>query len=77
MKPTGQIVIVGAGVFGLTTALQLAREGHKNIIVLDRHTPPVSAMPICRKMLIIARFPMDQVATSLVSSGLTMPTETT
>lgn len=77
MKPTGQIVIIGAGVFGLTTALQLAKEGHKHITVLDRHTPPVSAMPICCKILMISRFPMGQVAISLASFGLTMPTETT
>ena len=35
------IVIVGAGVFGLTTALDLRRRGYKNITVLDRMTPPV------------------------------------
>jgi sarcosine oxidase/L-pipecolate oxidase len=46
MNPFGQIVIVGAGVFGLTTALQLAREGHEHIVVLDRNAPPVSATPV-------------------------------
>lgn len=36
-----KIVIVGAGVFGLSTAKQLALEGHHDVLVLDRHTPPV------------------------------------
>ncbi|KAL1964461.1 hypothetical protein VTN77DRAFT_6887 [Rasamsonia byssochlamydoides] len=35
------IVIVGAGVFGLTTALELRQRGYKNITVLDRMMPPV------------------------------------
>ncbi|KAJ4141698.1 hypothetical protein NW768_000914 [Fusarium equiseti] len=35
------IVIVGAGVFGLSTALELSKRGYKNITVLDRYLPPV------------------------------------
>jgi sarcosine oxidase/L-pipecolate oxidase len=35
------IVIVGAGVFGLSTALELCQRGYKNITVLDRMLPPV------------------------------------
>ncbi|KAK4496048.1 hypothetical protein PRZ48_013317 [Zasmidium cellare] len=31
-----EIIIVGAGVFGLSTALWLARDGYKNITVFDR-----------------------------------------
>jgi sarcosine oxidase/L-pipecolate oxidase len=31
-----KIIIVGAGVFGLSTALWLARAGYNNIIVFDR-----------------------------------------
>lgn len=31
-----KIIIVGAGVFGLTTALWLARGGYKDITVFDR-----------------------------------------
>ena len=31
-----RILIVGAGVFGLSTALELAQQGYKNIKVLDR-----------------------------------------
>lgn len=35
------IVIVGSGVFGLTTALELKSRGHKNITILDRFLAPV------------------------------------
>lgn len=41
MKKDCSIVVVGAGVFGLTTALELALQGYSNITVLDRHVPPV------------------------------------
>ncbi|KAL2830435.1 FAD dependent oxidoreductase [Aspergillus pseudoustus] len=35
------ILIIGAGVFGLSTALELTKRGYRNITVLDRHVPPV------------------------------------
>ncbi|KAF6796934.1 hypothetical protein CSOJ01_13103 [Colletotrichum sojae] len=35
------IVIVGAGVFGLSTALELTKRGYRHITVLDRFLPPV------------------------------------
>lgn len=41
MNKDWNIVVVGAGVFGLTTALELALQGYRNITVLDRHVPPV------------------------------------
>lgn len=45
MSATGSheepIVIVGAGVFGLSTALELCQRGYKNVTVLDRMLPPV------------------------------------
>jgi sarcosine oxidase/L-pipecolate oxidase len=41
MKKDWNIVVVGAGVFGLTTALELALQGYRNVTVLDRHVPPV------------------------------------
>lgn len=44
MDKDSHVVIIGAGVFGLTTAYQLATEGYKNITVLDRHMPPVSSV---------------------------------
>ena len=36
-----RIVIIGAGVFGLSTARELAKRGYNNITVLDRYLPPV------------------------------------
>lgn len=42
MDSNSNIVVIGAGLFGLTTAKQLVLEGHKNITVIDRHMPPVS-----------------------------------
>lgn len=44
MEKNAKIVIVGAGVFGLSTARQLASEGYRNIVILDRHMPPVSGI---------------------------------
>ncbi|TPX12692.1 uncharacterized protein E0L32_000869 [Thyridium curvatum] len=41
MKKDSDIVVVGAGLFGLTTALELALQGYRNVTVLDRHVPPV------------------------------------
>ncbi|KAL4862740.1 hypothetical protein BDV12DRAFT_178440 [Aspergillus spectabilis] len=41
MDKNNNIIIVGAGIFGLSTAYQLASEGHRNIVVLDRHMPPI------------------------------------
>ncbi|KAE8379862.1 FAD dependent oxidoreductase [Aspergillus bertholletiae] len=38
---TDAILIVGAGVFGLSTALELTLRGYNNITVLDRYLPPV------------------------------------
>lgn len=38
---TQPILIVGAGVFGLSTALELASRGYENVTVLDRYPPPV------------------------------------
>lgn len=41
MRKDWNIVVVGAGVFGLTTALELVLQGYSNVTVLDRHVPPV------------------------------------
>lgn len=35
------IVVVGAGVFGLGTALELKKRGYRQVTVLDRYLPPV------------------------------------
>ncbi|KAI4721489.1 fructosyl amino acid oxidase [Aureobasidium sp. EXF-10727] len=41
MDKEKKILIVGAGVFGLSTALELSHRGYSNILILDRHRPPV------------------------------------
>lgn len=41
VSPDESIVIVGAGVFGLSTAMALSTRGYSNITVLDRELPPV------------------------------------
>lgn len=38
---TSSIIIVGAGVFGLTTALELHARGYQNITIIDRYLAPV------------------------------------
>lgn len=43
---TSRIVIVGAGVFGLTAALELSKRGYRSIVVFDRHEPPVYLAPL-------------------------------
>ena len=43
MDKDSKIVIIGAGIFGLSTAYQLASEGYRNLVVLDRHMPPVGS----------------------------------
>jgi sarcosine oxidase/L-pipecolate oxidase len=42
VSPSDRIVIIGAGVFGLSLAYQLASEGNQDVMVMDRHVPPVS-----------------------------------
>lgn len=42
VSPSDRVVIIGAGVFGLSLAYQLASEGNQNVMVIDRHVPPVS-----------------------------------
>ncbi|ETS84118.1 hypothetical protein PFICI_02143 [Pestalotiopsis fici W106-1] len=37
----GHVLIIGAGVFGLTTALELKKRDYAHVTVLDRHLPPV------------------------------------
>jgi glycine/D-amino acid oxidase-like deaminating enzyme len=43
VSASDRVVIIGAGVFGLSLAYQLASEGNQNVMVMDRHVPPVSA----------------------------------
>lgn len=42
MNKNERIIIIGAGVFGLSTALRLKEEGYNAVTVLDRSMPPVS-----------------------------------
>lgn len=44
MDTNSRVIVVGAGVFGLSTALELARKGYKNVTVVDRHVPPVCVL---------------------------------
>ncbi|EAW13713.1 NAD(P)/FAD-dependent oxidoreductase [Aspergillus clavatus NRRL 1] len=41
MRKDERIIIIGAGVFGLSTALKLAQDGYTSVTVLDRCMPPV------------------------------------
>lgn len=41
MEKNSKVIIIGAGIFGLSLAQQLALEGYNDIIVVDRHVPPV------------------------------------
>lgn len=41
MDKNQRIVIVGAGIFGLGTAINLKEEGYRNVTVIDRALPPV------------------------------------
>jgi sarcosine oxidase/L-pipecolate oxidase len=38
---TDPVVIIGAGVFGLSTALELKLRGYESVTVIDRYMPPV------------------------------------
>lgn len=40
LDSTSSILIVGAGTWGCSTALHLARRGYKNVKVLDPHGVP-------------------------------------
>lgn len=41
MDKNKPVLVVGAGIFGLSTALELKNRGYKDVTVLDRHSPPV------------------------------------
>ncbi|GES64638.1 FAD dependent oxidoreductase [Aspergillus terreus] len=41
MDKNDRIIIIGAGAFGLSTALKLAQNGYRSVTVLDRSMPPV------------------------------------
>ncbi|KAM0489960.1 hypothetical protein ACHAP8_012064 [Fusarium lateritium] len=41
LPKSGSIVIVGGGIFGLGTALELKKRGYENVTILDRYNIPV------------------------------------
>lgn len=49
MEKQQRVIIMGAGIFGLSTARQLAIEGYQNITILDRHMPPVGFWSIFKE----------------------------
>lgn len=53
VSTSDRAVIIGAGVFGLSLAYQLANEGNQNVMVMDRHVPPVSISSILPDHVII------------------------
>lgn len=81
MKKDKNIVVVGAGVFGLTTALELALQGYRNITVLDRHVPPVREVRLLHSQTLLTCWPnRSQTApawTSHESSASTTPMTST
>jgi glycine/D-amino acid oxidase-like deaminating enzyme len=54
VSPSDRVVIIGAGVFGLSLAYQLASEGSQNVMVMDRHVPPVSLTNSIAQQVLVA-----------------------
>lgn len=68
-----RVVIIGGGAFGLSTALELSQRGYDNIVVLDRHVPPVRRkhpntqtrrQSVPHSLIQTSRFRMVRVSTS-------------
>lgn len=64
------IIIVGAGVFGLTTALDLRRRGYEDVTVLDRMTPPVPDGSSCDISRVIRADYVDPFYAALAKEAL-------
>lgn len=67
MDKNSRVIVVGAGIFGLSAAYQLASEGYQNILVLDRNIPPVRLHLVCDDFitfLTFHRLPMPQAMIS-------------
>lgn len=78
MSSNDRIVIVGAGVFGLSLAYQLASDGNQNVTVMDRHVPPVSTYGLSPLQIPnIDRSLMDQALTYRESSASIIRTRLT
>ena len=41
LNKSGSVIIVGGGIFGLSTALELKKRGYEKITILDRYNIPV------------------------------------
>lgn len=65
------IVVVGAGVFGLTTALELAQRGYSNVTVLDRLAPPVPDGSSCDISRIVRSDYSDPFYAAMAKEALT------
>jgi glutamyl-tRNA reductase len=68
VSPSDRVVIIGAGVFGLSLAYQLASEGNQNVMVMDRHVPPVctSSVLLCTEL----RRPIDTARSLMVQASI-------
>lgn len=64
------IVIVGAGVFGLTTALNLRCRGYEDVTVLDRMAPPVPDGSSCDISRIVRSDYIDPFYADLAKEAL-------
>ena len=66
------IIIVGAGTWGCSSALHLARRGYKNITVLDPYAvpSPISAGDDVNKILEVGNFAGDDIKERSVSEVL-------
>jgi glycine/D-amino acid oxidase-like deaminating enzyme len=66
MHKDSRIVIIGAGVFGLSTAVELVRKGYRNITIVDRHVPPVGSLHKWENAVVDRkkRYPMALASTS-------------
>lgn len=78
-KKHSKIVVINVGIFRLSIAQKLASEGHKNVLVSDRHMPPVEMiLELCPNIRTKhLRFPMAAAHIYLESSTLTMLIKTT
>lgn len=72
LNSSSRIVIVGAGVFGLSTAWWLARSGYKNIQVLDRWpVPSPSSAGYDRNKIIRTEYP-DEIYSVLSDEAISL-----
>ncbi|BFZ54867.1 hypothetical protein PYCC9005_001904 [Savitreella phatthalungensis] len=61
-------IVVGAGVFGLTTAIELAQRGH-SVVLVDRERPPVRNSASCDSSRIIRSDYADSLYANLANEA--------